>query len=272
MQHQLVANGKEIEYNSDKIIKSNFLIMKIWITLFFISLLSVKGQELKKITKKHEPCHCNKEEYYVLANQKKVKQGSYKMFADGIVIEEGFYNNNKKDSTWTSYSPNYIILSTGTYKNDLRIGNWKFYTNTGELEQEYNYTTKKVHFFKPNPKEISYKVIAGKDTTYELLDRPPLVIGGQDNHLEVIVKNIRYPIEAMKKNIADKIYVRFTIDEEGKTSDFSTIKKGDKSLDAEAIRVVKLIDNWLPALKGNQPVKVINTIPITFSGSSIISR
>ena len=38
----------------------------------------------------------------------------------------------------------------------------------------------------------------------------------------------------------------------------------DKSLDKEAVRVVKAMPNWKPGMKDGVPVKVRYTIPINF--------
>lgn len=246
----------------------------LFITLFTLSIFTATAQELKKVTKTEStsPFTNYKEEYEVLKEDKKTKHGLYKKWMNNILVEEGYYKNNKKDSTWTRYGSHANTLVVGNYDKDEKVGIWKFYTTTGELEQEYDYSKKEIVSFKPDPPNTNYQVLNGTDTTYEQLSRPPMVVGGAHSYLITIAKNLRYPVGAHKSNISGKVYVRFVIDEKGDTSNYGVLKAGDKSLDEEAIRVVKLIEGWQPAMIDDKPVKVIHTIPITFGGSSIIGR
>lgn len=238
----------------------------IIIAALMLSALTVAGQELKKVTDNTSPNPFTniKEEYYVLKDAKKVRHGSYKRWSNNKLVEEGNYKLNQRDSTWISYGINMNVLAIGDYAKDEKVGIWKYFLAGGELEQAYDYTNKTFVSYKADPPKTAYQVISGRDTTYEQLSRPPMVIGGSRAYLEVIARNLRIPANAFRTGARGRVYVRFVIDETGKTSDFSVLKKGDKDLDAEAIRVVKLIEGWQPALKGDTPVKVIHTIPISF--------
>lgn len=244
------------------------------ITLFTLSIFTTTAQELKKVNKSgsNGPFDSYKEEYEVLKDEKKVKQGSYKKWRNNVLVEEGNYKGNKRDSTWLTYGLRGNVLIKGNYTNDEKVGVWQYFDSNGVLEQEYDYSTQKIVAFKPDSPLTLYQIISGIDTTYEKLSRPAMVIGGSRSYFEIIAKNLRYPISAAKSNISGKVYVRFVIDEKGDTSNYGVLKAGDKSLDEEAIRVVKLIEGWQPAMIDDKPVKVIHTIPITFGGSSIIGR
>lgn len=238
----------------------------IIIATLMLSASTAFCQELKKVTDTYStsPFNSFKEEYYVLKNDKKVRNGQYRRLMNNKLVEEGYYKNNQRDSTWISYGINMNVLAIGDYAKDEKVGIWKYFLAGGELEQAYDYTNKTFVSYKADPPKTAYQVISGKDTTYEQLSRPPMVIGGSRAYLEVIARNLRIPANAFRTGAKGRVYVRFVIDETGKTSDFSVLKKGDKDLDAEAIRVVKLIEGWQPALKGDTPVKVIHTIPISF--------
>ncbi|MBA4848749.1 energy transducer TonB [Emticicia sp. BO119] len=248
--------------------------MKRLITVaLMLGALTAVGQELKKVVKKHSsnPFTNEREEYEVLSDDKKVRHGLYKKWVNDKLTEEGYYKNNKKDSIWTRYSGQ-TILNIGNYANDEKVGIWEYYINAIELEQEYDFTKKALVSFKPPRKNIIYQIINDKDTLFAPLSRPPLIIGGQYAYLEKVAKNLRYPIEAMRNNISGTVFVRFMIDETGKTSDFKVVNTRNKSLDREALRVVKLIDDWLPAIKDGKPVKVIHVVPIIFAKDGIVNR
>lgn len=239
---------------------------KLIIAALMLSASAAFGQELKKVTDTYSTSPFNnfKEEYYVMKDVKKVRNGLYKRWMNNKLAEEGYYKNNQKDSTWIRYGINLNVLAIGNYAKDEKVGVWKYFLPGGELEQAYDYTNKKFVSVKADPSKTTYQVISGSDTTYEALSRPPTVIGGSGVYLEVIARNLRIPSSAFRRGANGRVYVRFIIDETGKASDFGVLKKGDKDLDAEAIRVVKLIEGWQPALKGETPVKVIHTIPISF--------
>lgn len=239
---------------------------QLFIAALMLSVSTAFAQELKKVTDTSSPSPFNsiKEEYYVLKDAKKVRHGLYKRWMNNKLVEEGYYKNDQKDSTWINYGGNQNVLTIGDYAKDEKVGIWKYFLAGGELEQAYDYTNKTFVSFKTDAPKTSYQVVSGMDTTYEELSRPPMVIGGSRAYLQVIAKNLRIPPGAFRTGARGRVYVRFIIDEAGKTSDFSVLKKGDRDLDAEAIRVVKLIEGWYPALKGDTPVKVIQTIPISF--------
>lgn len=66
-------------------------------------------------------------------------------------------------------------------------------------------------------------------------------------------------------NTFTKVVVQFVVNEDGKLSDFKVIKSVHQYLDNEALRVVKLLPKFIPALdeQGN-PVKAYVTIPLMF--------
>lgn len=247
---------------------------RILIAGLILSTFTVAGQELKKVTKNKlvKSYTSIREEYFVLKDSKNIKHGPYKKWVNKKLAEEGYYKNNMKDSTWIIYGLGQTIQSTGNYTNNEKAGIWEYYINTIELEQEYDFTKKALVSFKPDKKVKIHQIITKRDTIYAPLDRPPLIIGGSYAYLEQVAKHIRYPVSAMRNNITGTVFISFMLDEAGKTSDFKVVKKGNKDLDTEALRVVKLIDNWLPAMKDGKPVKVIHIVPIIFENSDMIKN
>ncbi len=246
---------------------------KLIIVAFMLGALTAAGQELKKVTDEtaSNPITKIKEEYYVLKDAKKVKHGAYKKWMNNILVKEGHYKLNKKDSTWITYGYKKNVLIIGDYTNDEKTGIWKYYYPNGDLEQEYDYSKNEIVSFKPENSGLNYQIISDNDTIYAVLDRQPMVVGGRNAYYETIAKNLRYPVSAIKSGATGKVFVSFMVDENGNTSNYNLVKKGDKSLDAEAVRVVKLIDNWLPAIKDGKPVKVIHVVPITFNNIGVIN-
>lgn len=108
--------------------------------------------------------------------------------------------------------------------------------------------------------------VAGSDAEYsfEQLEQKPEFPDGNAGLGKYLSENIKYPKKAVKKNITGKVFVQFVIDKTGKVVDVTVPRGVDKSLDKEAVRVVKAMPNWKPGMKDGVPVKVRYTIPINF--------
>lgn len=238
------------------------------ISLTFLPII-LFGQEVKKkVVGDRKSVY--KEIFYVLKSNETVKHGSYKKLnSQKVVLLDGFYKQGLKDSVWTELNWNgNKKVSQGSYSKELKVGVWEYFNFKGELEQKFDYDKKEIVYFKIDEKEIDKEVnvIKGNDTIKLKLDRPPLYIGGSAMISEIIASNIIYPSSAIENGIQGKIYLAFTIDENGKTSDHRVIKGIDSECDQEALRVVKKIaDNWIPAISGGQKVKVEYSFPINFT-------
>ena len=88
--------------------------------------------------------------------------------------------------------------------------------------------------------------------------------GGLQALMQWLCINIRYPEQMVKDNISGKVIVRFTISEEGKVSDPVVIRGVCPEADAEAIRLVSKLPDWIPARNGDTPVSSTFVLPITF--------
>ncbi len=104
-----------------------------------------------------------------------------------------------------------------------------------------------------------------KGMIFDMPEQMPKFPGGGDAMEQFINDNIKYPAEAKSKNIQGKVYVQFIVEKDGSISEVSIRRGAHKSLDDEAIRVVKLMPNWEPGAMRGKKVRVRYTLPITFS-------
>ncbi len=96
------------------------------------------------------------------------------------------------------------------------------------------------------------------------VDVAPSFVGGTQKMQEFIKKNLRYPMGARSKGIEGTVVVSFTVGKDGKITGIKVIRKVGKELDAEAIRIIKLMPSWKAGLHKGQKVAVRYTIPIQF--------
>lgn len=81
---------------------------------------------------------------------------------------------------------------------------------------------------------------------------------------QFIMDNVKYPAEAKELGIEGKVFVQLTIDEKGKIANAEVEREVNGGLEEEALRVIKLMPDWKPALKNGEAVNVKLTIPIHF--------
>ena len=99
---------------------------------------------------------------------------------------------------------------------------------------------------------------------FDIVEQMPEYPGGQAALFEFISKNVKYPDDAVKKKVEGKVFVTFVVDTDGKITDVSLMRKVFPSLDAEAIRVISAMPNWIPGKQKGQVVRVKYTVPIMF--------
>ncbi len=96
-------------------------------------------------------------------------------------------------------------------------------------------------------------------------DKLPQFPGGMDELMSFIGKNIKYPQSAKEAGISGNVVVRFGVSSTGKVGEVEVLKKVDPALDAEAVRVIGLLPDFIPGESKGEPVATKFTIPIIFS-------
>lgn len=79
-----------------------------------------------------------------------------------------------------------------------------------------------------------------------------------------ISKNMKYPEECRKQGIQGRVFIKFVVNKDGSIVDAEAIKSPHPALEAEALRVVKSMPKWKPAMEGGKVVRSRFLIPIVF--------
>jgi TonB family protein len=94
----------------------------------------------------------------------------------------------------------------------------------------------------------------------------PAFTQGEAALFKFIHSNIVYPPDALRDRKAGKIQVRAVINETGDITDAKVLRGISGSLDAEAVRVIRLTSGmWDAGRLDGKAVKVYKTIPVTFA-------
>lgn len=111
---------------------------------------------------------------------------------------------------------------------------------------------------------ISICTYAEDDTIYDKVDEMPTYKGGNDALMKFICNNMVYPKEAINSGTEGRVVVQFLIEKDGSVSARKVVKSVSPQLDAEALRVSKLINNWTPGKIKGEPVRCHFTLPFVF--------
>lgn len=150
------------------------------------------------------------------------------------IAEEGKVKNGKRDSIWTGFDADGKVM----YKEEFAGGN----------------------FLKGYQKGIN-----GDTINYTIKEALPTFKGGDAEFAKFLAQTIRYPRYAMENNVQGQLIVSFVVNSDGNLSDIKILKSIDRTLDAEAISVLKRSPKWSPAIQNGLPIKANFTMPVSFS-------
>lgn len=97
-----------------------------------------------------------------------------------------------------------------------------------------------------------------------LLNQAPAFPGGEAALTSFIRERLNYPALAARNRIEGKVVVSFWLDERGRPYGFGVLKGLGAGLDEEAIRVLKEMPDWQPAIVNGQPTVLQLRIPVVF--------
>ena len=89
--------------------------------------------------------------------------------------------------------------------------------------------------------------------------------GGEEALVQFLKDHIKYPPKAAKRKIQGRVKVEFLVDKTGKVRDVKVVESVDKDLAKEAVRVCKLLPDFIPATVNGNPVDVWFSLPIKFN-------
>ena len=99
---------------------------------------------------------------------------------------------------------------------------------------------------------------------FVVVENMPEFPGGYPALIKEINRIIKYPERAKELGISGKVFVEFVVWKDGSIRDVKVARSIDPILDEEALRVVKLLPDWIPGKQRGKPVPVVYTIPVNF--------
>jgi TonB family protein len=102
------------------------------------------------------------------------------------------------------------------------------------------------------------------DTVLQEVEKMPEYKGGMEGIIEYLRKEIRVPKQSEANGEEGKVFVQFIVTKNGRVKDAEVIKGVSALLDAEALRVVNGMKDWIPGENEGKPVNVQMVLPIMF--------
>lgn len=131
-------------------------------------------------------------------------------------------------------------------------------------KEEIQAKEKDIYFVIPDKVESTTEMHSAPPQEAEV-DKMPEYVGGMEAMTKYMTSNIRYPETAVKSKTTGKVVVSFVVTKDGKVTK-AAVKRGvSKELDAEALRVVSSMPNWIPGEKDGKKVDAEMLLPVSFA-------
>jgi len=221
------------------------------------------------------------------SSEEKNKHGLFVFYGENEnKLTEGNYENAYLDGIWTKWYEDGSLSEKGAYYRPISKGP-KTLAGNSQVAEQLELSRVELSVFKTGNWE--YYHANGKKSGNEVFDKGQLITAnywnedGSEAGDKVVLEQtasfpggnywlpkylkryIKYPLEERKKRINGIVYVQFTVDRDGNIKDAKIVQSVSPNLDSEALRVVKSMPVWQPAIMHNRRVSMIYTLPIQFA-------
>lgn len=116
------------------------------------------------------------------------------------------------------------------------------------------------------PDENQAKKVTDRESneTPVFINAPARPLEGFPRFYEYLANNLTYPEEKRKDSVNGLVKVVFTINADSSITDIKVMKSLGEAFDSEAIRLIKGMPQWQPAIKKNRPAISNMIVPIRF--------
>lgn len=166
---------------------------------------------------------------------------------------------------------NDTLKMAGRYTDDTyseAIGQFSFFHRNGVKESEGAYCSgKKCGVWKRwdaegNPRSDR---VYPEGVQVPMVSEPATFPGGYDAMTRFIATNIRYPDEAIAKNITGRVKISFRIDEGGLVRDVEVLERNAPLISQAALECIYEMPIWKPATKNGMQISSTFILPIDFA-------
>jgi TonB family protein len=115
-----------------------------------------------------------------------------------------------------------------------------------------------------NKEYIEINPFKNQEGYFTTIERFPMYPGGEEGISEHIRTTLEYPEEAKEQGVKGTVIVAYMIEVDGSIGAANVIQSVHPLLDEEAVRVIKAMDTWKPAIQRGKPTRMMFQQAITF--------
>ena len=122
----------------------------------------------------------------------------------------------------------------------------------------------------PTDEPITYEPVVtepeviDEDIIHVRAEIQPSFPGGPAAMMKFLKDNIKYPSVCAETGIQGRVIVSFVVNKDGSIEQVEVLSGVHERLDAEAVRVVKLMPTWTPGQMQGHAVRTKFNLPVTF--------
>ena len=99
---------------------------------------------------------------------------------------------------------------------------------------------------------------------FQIVEEMPEFTGGMGECMKWLGQNIKYPAEAIEKEIQGRVILQIIVEKDGTITNAVVAKGVHPLLDNEALRVINQSPKWKPGKQNGEAVRVKYTLPVLF--------
>ncbi|WP_431213674.1 TonB family protein [Puia sp. P3] len=188
-----------------------------------------------------------------------IQQGEFSWYSDkGIITHQCTFQKGKEEGQESFYYPDGKLRVKGQNSNNKKTGEWRGYYQNGKLSGKAVYDT---------GRQVSgsfYNENGSRNKFVKEFERQAEYPGGPPQFLRFLNKTLRYPDSAVVHETEGIVIVDFKVSKEGKVENPHVSQSVDKYLDEEALRVMRLMQDWIPAIFGGVTSDDFKRQPVVF--------
>ncbi|TFF36160.1 energy transducer TonB [Mucilaginibacter psychrotolerans] len=150
------------------------------------------------------------------------------------------------------------IKEQGPVNNGLREGAWKGEDKTLKLTFIETYKNNELLSGSATDSSSLTTTYSGARMT------SPQFEGGYAAFSRYIRDHIIYPNDARAHDIEGIVILQFVLEKDGSVTEIKVLRSVSKSLDEEAVRVIRESPKWIPGTRFGRPVRVSYAVPVNF--------
>ena len=98
-----------------------------------------------------------------------------------------------------------------------------------------------------------------------VIEELPEFPGGMSEFMQWLSRALKYPYRAHKAKQQGQVDVTFVVEKDGSITDIKLVRQTHTSLDAEVLRVMRIMPKWKPATSHGKPCRAVVGVPIVFA-------